>query len=108
MTTFAQNSVPSFLTRQPSSSNTPVSVATFEFVLGQSACERFGGVEARKVLADDLVGSVSLEALGAGVPGENVAVGIQHENRIVPHALDEQPEALLALLQVSFLLAAVH
>ncbi len=52
------------------------------------------------MLPDDLVGSVSLETLGAGVPGENATVGIQHENRIVSDALDEEPEALLALLQL--------
>jgi hypothetical protein len=51
------------------------------------------------VLPDDLGGSVSLETLGAGVPRENVTVGIQHENGIISDAFDEEPETLLALPQ---------
>jgi hypothetical protein len=49
------------------------------------------------VLPDDLAGSVSFESLGAGVPREHDTIGIQHEDRIIPDALDEEPEALLVL-----------
>ena len=51
------------------------------------------------MLADDLVGAVALEALGAGVPGQDMPLRVEHEDRVVAHALDEQPEALLALQQ---------
>ena len=46
-----------------------------EFVVGQVRGQGFRRIEPREVLADDLVGSVSLEALGARVPGENVPCG---------------------------------
>ena len=58
---------------------------------------RLRRIEGREVLADDLVGGVALDALGAGVPGRDVAVRIEHEDRVVLHALDQQAEALLAL-----------
>jgi hypothetical protein len=51
------------------------------------------------VLANDLVGSVPLETLGAGVPRENHTIGVQHENRIISDAFNEEPESLLVLLQ---------
>jgi hypothetical protein len=49
------------------------------------------------VLPDDFLGAISLETLGAGVPRENVTLRIQHENRIVPDALNEELKSLLAL-----------
>jgi len=42
--------------------------------------------------------AVSLDALGTGVPACDRAIGVQHENRVVRHALDQQPKLLLALL----------
>ena len=51
------------------------------------------------MLADDLVALVALDALGARVPARHHAVGVEHEDRIVDHALDQQPEALFALAQ---------
>lgn len=43
--------------------------------------------------------SVALEALGAGVPRQNMTLGIQHEYRIISNALDEELETLFALPQ---------
>jgi hypothetical protein len=51
------------------------------------------------VLADDLVGAVAVDALGAGVPGGDVALRIEHEDRVVEDAVDELAVALLALAQ---------
>ncbi len=51
MTTFAQNSVPSFLTRQPSSSNAPASARDLEFVLRQSALLALPGDRSAKSAA---------------------------------------------------------
>ena len=45
--------------------------------------------------ADDLVRPVALDALGAGVPGRDPAVGIEQKNRIVDHALDQDPKQLV-------------
>ena len=53
------------------------------------------------------LGLVALDALGAGVPARDVAVGIEHEDRVVLHALDQQAEALLALAQLLLLRAAL-
>ena len=38
---------------------------------------------------------VALDRLGAGVPGLDVAPDVQHEDRVVLHALDQEPVALL-------------
>ena len=45
---------------------------------------------------------VPLDPLRADVPGGNPAIGIEHEDRVVGDALDEQPEALLAAPQLLF------
>src|ERR671910_1101104 len=47
-------------------------------------------------LADDLGFRVAEDALRARVPGGHRAVGVDRENRVVLHAVDEQPEAFLA------------
>ena len=71
-----------------------------QFVRGQPAGQRLGRVEPGEMAADDLVGAIALEALRAGVPGENVPLGIEHEDRVVAHAVHEEAKALLALAQV--------
>src|SRR5262249_24646451 len=53
------------------------------------------GVEAREVLADDLVGAPALDALGADVPGRDAAVGVEHEDGVVEDALDEEPQLVV-------------
>ena len=99
MTTLAQNREPSLRTRQPSSSKRPSPAATSSSCAGQPRATASRRIEAREVLADDLVGPVALEPLGPGVPGEDVASRVEHEDRVVPDALDEEPKALLALPQ---------
>src|SRR4051794_36389418 len=49
--------------------------------------------------ADNFFRAVSFHPLGAAVPIGDAAVRIQREDRVVDHALDEEPEAALALLQ---------
>jgi hypothetical protein len=49
------------------------------------------------VLADDLVGFVPLDALGAKVPGRDVPAGVEDEDRIVLDALDEQAKTIFRL-----------
>jgi hypothetical protein len=51
------------------------------------------------VHAGDLVGAVAGDGLGAAVPARHAAVRIEHDQRVVLHAVDEEPEALLALAQ---------
>src|SRR6478672_931194 len=57
----------------------------------------FGGVEGREVPPDDLVVLVSLDGFRALVPRRDDAAWIQHEDRVVLHALHEQAKALFAL-----------
>ena len=58
------------------------------------------------MLSDDFQSRVSLQTLGALVPGIDVALGRQHEDRVVEDAVDEEPEALLAFAQRELGLAA--
>jgi hypothetical protein len=57
------------------------------------------GIEDPEVPADDLRAGVALAALRTGVPADHAAVGVEHEDRVVAHRLDQEPEALLALAQ---------
>ena len=56
-------------------------------------------VEARKAATDDLVSGVAEETFGAGVPAGDFAVAAQHADRVVMHAVEEQPQAILRLAQ---------
>jgi hypothetical protein len=52
------------------------------------------------VLADDVLGRIALDALGAGVPIDHNAVGIEHEQRVVDHAGDERAELVRGFAQL--------
>src|SRR5690349_18063393 len=69
----------------------------FERPLGHTRRAVFLGVESGKMLADDLVGTVALDALGPAVPGGDDAVAVELEDRVVDDGVHEPPEALLAL-----------
>src|SRR6185312_9200649 len=47
--------------------------------------------------ADDLLGEVALDALRTGIPADDDAVRVEHEERVVGHARHEQAELALAL-----------
>jgi hypothetical protein len=79
ITTFAQNREPAFALRG------------LERDLGDHVLF-LGRVEAREMLADNLVGFISLEAAGAGVPARDVPRRVEHVDRVIRHALDEQLE----------------
>src|SRR5690606_39635637 len=64
-------------------------------------------IEHGEVLADDLVGAVALDLLGAMVPAHHPALGVEHEDRVVAHAFHQQAEALLAAAQQLVGLAAL-
>lgn len=51
------------------------------------------------MLSDDLGPRIALDPLGAGIPVGDMTVGIEHENRIVGHALYEQPERFFVFLE---------
>ena len=51
---------------------------------------------------DDFLGVVALQACCAGIPAHHVARRIQLENGVLLYALNEQTEALFALVQGAF------
>ena len=57
------------------------------------------GVEAAEVLTDDLARRVVMDPLRTRVPVGDVAFGIEHEDRVVGHALNEQAEPPFAFRQ---------
>jgi hypothetical protein len=70
-----------------------------ELLPGPARLQVLRDVEAREVLADDLAARIALDALRAGVPAGDDALGIEHVDGVVGHAFDQQAEALLALAQ---------
>ena len=107
MVTLAQNFVPSLQIAPAFVDEAARFRRHLELVLRPPALARLLRIEGREMLADDLGGFVALDALRAAVPGGDVAVGIEHEDRVVADALDEQAKALLALPQGFLVRAAL-
>lgn len=61
------------------------------------------GVEAGKMLAEDFLGRIALDAFAADVPAGDDPLGIKHVEGVVGDSLNQQPETALALEQVSLL-----
>src|SRR5207302_2776475 len=59
-------------------------------------------VEDRNVPSDDLAGRVALEALGSWIPTLDRSIGIEHEEGVVLHPVDQEAETLLALAHIGF------
>jgi hypothetical protein len=90
-------------------SNAPTFALEATFGCGSGQClgrlprlSIFVAVEAREVRADHFRRLVSLNALRTGIPVGDDAFGAQHVDGVVGHALNEQPELLLALPQQFF------
>src|SRR5690606_10139741 len=75
---------------------TAVALCTLQLQLGPAHANGLLRIEAREVMADDLRGAVALDAFGAGVPAAHDAAGIEHEDGVIDHALDHQPEQVVA------------
>jgi hypothetical protein len=56
-------------------------------------------VELREMMPDDLVLEVSLDPLRPGIPVGDMPLRVEHVDGVIGHALHEQPEALLAVLE---------
>ena len=65
------------------------------------------GIEATEMLADDFRRRVLVDALRAHVPVGDVAVLVEHEDRVVGDALDDHPKAPFAFHQRLLRLAAL-
>jgi hypothetical protein len=50
-------------------------------------------------LTDDLFGGPPVDALGTFVPARDQAICVEHEDRVVAHAVDQQPKSFLARSQ---------
>jgi hypothetical protein len=68
-------------------------------LLGDACLAILGGIEAGKMLADNLVGQIALGPFGARVPADDAPFAVQHENGIVDDRLDQ---ALVSALVHSF------
>lgn len=86
----------------------PARPLALEFAFAQRGGERLHGrtcggvllrVETGEMLTDNLVSLIPLDALRAGVPTDDVALGIQQIDRVVGDALDKEPEQLLSMPQ---------
>jgi hypothetical protein len=55
-----------------------------------------GLVEPGELLAQDLVGRVPLDPFGARVPADHPAVGVEQEDGVVLHGLDQQTELVVS------------
>ena len=59
------------------------------------------------MLAHDFFRAISLDTFRSRVPAGHSPLRIEHENRIIPHTLGEQAEALLTLAESLLSLLAV-
>src|SRR5919112_2539853 len=57
------------------------------------------GVADREVLSDDLLGLVALDALGSRVPGGDTPLCVEHEDRVVVDAFNQQTKAFLVIAE---------
>jgi hypothetical protein len=63
--------------------------------LRQAARTVLGGVELGEIAADDLVGAVALDALGARVPARHPPPAVEQVNGTIGDARHQQPELLV-------------
>src|SRR5512134_3554542 len=91
---FAQS--PAFGLRPPCQRGTP------QMRTGSTRSHILRCIKHRKMLPDDFVAAVPLDALCALVPRHDETLWVKHENCVVLYAIDEQTQPLLALPQPLF------
>jgi hypothetical protein len=74
----------------------PLGARHFQLALRLAERALLFRVEARQPLADDLVGLVAEDALGARIPAGDAAFGVEHEDGVVDDAVHHQAEAPFA------------
>src|SRR5690349_23935114 len=70
-----------------------------QVVLRLTALHVFLRIKHSEVLSDNFFGAVTLESRGSGVPTNHISGGIQLENPVFLHTLNQQTEALFAFAQ---------
>ena len=63
--------------------------------LGLTRCDVLAWVKHREVPADDLLGTIALQALRPGVPGRHVPAGVQQQDRVVFNVGDEDVQQVV-------------
>ncbi|HEY2819254.1 MAG TPA: hypothetical protein VGK44_19200 [Casimicrobiaceae bacterium] len=58
------------------------------------------------MLTDYFVRLVALDELRSGIPGQNISLRVEHEDRVVSYAFDQQAKRRLARVERSFLFLA--
>ncbi len=86
----------------------PLGAGDAQLVLRPAALLGVLRIELAEVLPDDLLGTVALYARGAVVPGGYGTRDVEHEDRIVAYALDEQSKPLLAVPKTFLVLAPLR
>src|SRR5204862_4565840 len=69
-----------------------------QHLLRHAAFDVLGGEKDAKRFSDDLLGTITLDALGLRTPGGDAALGVQHVDRVSLRALRQRAEARLALV----------
>jgi len=64
-----------------------------EFAFGPVILHRFLGIKDGEMFAEDFFARVALDGSRAGVPGEDVAVGVEDEDGVVLHGVNEESKS---------------
>src|SRR5205823_9708445 len=73
----------------------PIARGDLELPWRLSGVDVFLRIEQREVSSDDFARLVSVDALRAVVPADDVAARVEHEDAVIPHALNNETKALL-------------
>jgi len=68
-----------------------------EYFLRSTLLDIFGREKTGEVLANNLIGSISLYSFGTGIPTEDLALWVHHEDGIVLDSIEEHPISFFAL-----------
>ena len=91
-----QNRDPSLRRREALAFASPLRLSHREIGLGIATLDRRDGIQGQGVSSQDLLRPVARETFRPRASAHEVAVGIQHEDRVVLEDLDQQEEALPA------------
>ena len=50
-------------------------------------------------MADNFFGCVTFDSFGTGIPTDNLALGVQHKDRVIMNSIDEHPIFFFAVLE---------
>src|SRR5579871_1817543 len=74
-----------------------------QFLLGLAGCNFLGTIKTGKVMSDDFRRRIPFDAFRRAAPGPDFTLSIQLKNRVVPHALDEEPKQFVRVMSGLFI-----